>query len=104
MYRSNRHRGKIDKMNVRIRLTLQSSVMFLSLHMIISLERAAVLWVIQEGSVIRDDWSHPASMALSGRQRTDNSECSGPLSAAVKGPLTGMQIGNRKARCWGAVN
>ena len=79
MYRPNRHRGKIHKMNVRIRLTLQSSVMFLSLHMIISLEKAAVLWVIQEGSVIRDDWFHPASMALSGRQRIDNSECSGPL-------------------------
>ena len=35
-------------MNVRISLTLEASEMFLSLHMIFSLERAAVVWAILE--------------------------------------------------------
>ena len=37
-----------DKMSVRISLTLEASEMFLSLLMITSLERAAVVWVILE--------------------------------------------------------
>ena len=36
------------KMSVRISLTLEASEMFLSLHMIFSLERAAVVWAILE--------------------------------------------------------
>ena len=39
---------KVDKMSVRISLTLESSEMLLSLHMIFSLERAAVVWAILE--------------------------------------------------------
>ena len=39
---------KVDKMSVRINLTFEVSVMFLSLHMILSLERAAVVWAILE--------------------------------------------------------
>ena len=39
---------KVDKMNVRISLTLETSEMFLYLHMIFSLERAAVVWAILE--------------------------------------------------------
>ena len=39
---------KVDKMNVRISLTLEASEIFLSLHMIFSLERAAVAWTILE--------------------------------------------------------
>ena len=39
---------KVDKMSVRINLTLEASEMFLSLHMIFSLERAAVGWAILE--------------------------------------------------------
>ena len=35
-------------MSVRISLTLEASEMFLSLHMIFSLERAAVIWAILE--------------------------------------------------------
>ena len=35
-------------MNVRISLTLEASEMFLSLHMIFSLERAVVVWAILE--------------------------------------------------------
>ena len=35
-------------MNVRISLTLEASEMFLSLYMIVSLERAAVVWAILE--------------------------------------------------------
>ena len=35
---------KVDKMSVRISLTLEASKMFLSLHMIFSLERATVVW------------------------------------------------------------
>ena len=35
-------------MSVRIRLTLEASEIFLSLHMIFSLERAAVVWAILE--------------------------------------------------------
>ena len=35
-------------MSVRINLTLEASEMFLSLHMIFSLERAAVVWAILE--------------------------------------------------------
>ena len=35
-------------MSVRISLTLEASEMFLSLHMILSLERAAVVWAILE--------------------------------------------------------
>ena len=35
-------------MSVRISLTLEASEMFLSLHMIFSLERAAVVWAILE--------------------------------------------------------
>ena len=39
---------KVDKMSVRISFTLEASEMFLSLHMIISLERAAIVWAILE--------------------------------------------------------
>ena len=39
---------QVDKMSVRINLTLEASEMFLSLHMIFSLERAAVVWDILE--------------------------------------------------------
>ena len=39
---------KVDKMSVHISLTLEASEMFLSLHMIFSLERAAVVWAILE--------------------------------------------------------
>ena len=39
---------KVDKMSVRINLALEASEMFLSLHMIFSLERAAVVWAILE--------------------------------------------------------
>ena len=35
-------------MRIRINLTLEASEMFLSLHMIFSLERAAVVWAILE--------------------------------------------------------
>ena len=35
-------------MSVRISLTLEASEMFLSLHMIFSLERAVVVWAILE--------------------------------------------------------
>ena len=35
-------------MSVRINLTLEASEMFLSLHMIFSLKRAAVFWAILE--------------------------------------------------------
>ena len=35
-------------MSVRISLTLEASVMFLSLHVIFSLDRAAVVWDILE--------------------------------------------------------
>ena len=35
-------------MSIRISLTLEASKMFLSLHMILSLERAAVVWAILE--------------------------------------------------------
>ena len=35
-------------MSVRINLTLEASEMFLSLHMIFSLERAVVVWAILE--------------------------------------------------------
>ena len=35
-------------MSVHISLTLEASEMFLSLHMIFSLERAAVVWAILE--------------------------------------------------------
>ena len=35
-------------MSVRISLTLEASEMFLSLHMIFSLERATVVWAILE--------------------------------------------------------
>ena len=45
---SHRHKIKVDKMSVRINLTLEASKVFLSLHMIFSLERAAVVWAIQE--------------------------------------------------------
>ena len=38
----------VDKMSVRISLTLEASEMFLSLHMIFSLERAAVVCAILE--------------------------------------------------------
>ena len=37
---------KVDKMSVRISLTLEASEMFLSLHMIFSLERATAVWAI----------------------------------------------------------
>ena len=36
--------NKVNKMSVRINLTLEASEMFFSLHMILSLERAAVVW------------------------------------------------------------
>ena len=39
---------KVDKMGVRISLTLEASEMFLTLHIIFSLERAAVVWAILE--------------------------------------------------------
>ena len=39
---------KVDKVSVRISLTLEASEMFLSLHMIFSLERASVVWAILE--------------------------------------------------------
>ena len=39
---------KADKMRVRINLTLEASELFLSLHMIFSLERAADVWAILE--------------------------------------------------------
>ena len=39
---------KVDKMSVRISLTLEASEMVLSGHMIFSLERAAVVWSIME--------------------------------------------------------
>ena len=35
-------------MSVRISLTLEASEMFLSLHMVFTLERAAVVWTILE--------------------------------------------------------
>ena len=35
-------------MSVRISLTLEASEMFLSLHLIFSLERAAVVWAVLE--------------------------------------------------------
>ena len=35
-------------MNVRISLTLEASEMFLSLHLVFSLKRAAVFWAIME--------------------------------------------------------
>ena len=38
-------------MNVRISLTLEASEMFLSLHVIFSLERAADVWAILESRV-----------------------------------------------------
>ena len=49
-------------MSVRISLTLEASEMFLSLHMIFSLERAAVVWAILErisgfDPFVRDDYS-----------------------------------------------
>ena len=46
--RSSSHRHKVDKMSIRISLTLEASEMFLSLHMIFSLERAVVVWAILE--------------------------------------------------------
>ena len=46
---SHRHKGRVDKMSVRISLTLEASEMFLSLHMIFSLERAAAVWAILKG-------------------------------------------------------
>ena len=45
---------KADKMSVRISLTLEASEMFLSLHMIFSLERAAVVWAILERISVLD--------------------------------------------------
>ena len=45
---SRRHRGKVDKMSVNINVPLEATDMFLSLHMIFSLERAAVFWAILE--------------------------------------------------------
>ena len=39
---------KVDKMSVCISLTLEASEIYLSLHMIFSLERAAVVWAILE--------------------------------------------------------
>ena len=39
---------KADKMSGRISLTLEASEMFLSLHMVFSLKRAAVVWAILE--------------------------------------------------------
>ena len=39
---------KVDKMSFRISLTLEAREMLWSLHMIFSLERAAVVWVILE--------------------------------------------------------
>ena len=38
----------VDKMSVYISLTLEAREMFMSLHMIFSLERAAIVWVILE--------------------------------------------------------
>ena len=45
----------VNKMSVG--LTLEASEMFLSLHMIFSLERDAVVWAILIGAFIRDDCS-----------------------------------------------
>ena len=45
---SQRHKRKVDKMSIRISLTLEASKMFLFLHMIFSLQRAAVVWAILE--------------------------------------------------------
>ena len=45
---SHRQERKVDKMSFRISLTLEASEMFLSLHMIFSLERAIVAWAILE--------------------------------------------------------
>ena len=39
---------KVDKMSIRINLTLEASKMFLSRHMIFSLEGTAVVWAILE--------------------------------------------------------
>ena len=39
---------KVGKMSIRISLTVEAREMFLSLHMIFSLERAAVVWAIME--------------------------------------------------------
>ena len=48
-------------MSVRIRLTLEASEMFLSLHIIFSPERAAAVWAILEiisgFDLVRDDCS-----------------------------------------------
>ena len=40
---------KLNKMSIGISLTLEASEMFLSLHMIFSLARVAVVWAILEG-------------------------------------------------------
>ena len=47
--------SKVDKMSVHISLTSEASEMFLSLHMIIGLERDALVCAILVGSFIRDD-------------------------------------------------
>ena len=39
---------KVDKMSVRISLALEAREMFLSLHIVSSLERAAVVWATLE--------------------------------------------------------
>ena len=39
---------KVDKISVRINLTLDASEMFFSLHMTFILEKAAVVWAILE--------------------------------------------------------
>ena len=45
---SQRHKERVDKMSVRISLNLEAREMFLSLHMILGLERAAAVWAILE--------------------------------------------------------
>ena len=64
--------GKVDKISVYINLTLEASEMFLSLHMIFSLERAAVVWAILERIsvlilrwrwLLQGTWSSPVLLA-----------------------------------------
>ena len=62
---------KVDKMSVHISLTLEASEMFLSLQVIFSLERAAVVWAILERilsfdpslEMITGTWSSPLLLA-----------------------------------------
>ena len=63
----------MDKMSVRISLTLEASEMFLSLYMIVSLEKAAVVYAILERIsgfdpsllrwLLQGSWSFPLLLA-----------------------------------------